>query len=1713
MIKIPKYKIITIIDQNQEYTLYSARNIQSEELVTLKFHHIFKFHMFNYIKFTRDFKNVLNMKSKYVRKPFNFEKIQGESENGIIFIYKGAPWITAKRFFRNKRHSFKIFLEIASKFMQALAYVHDSDYIYKKITPYNILINPDTMEVNISDYGFYNFIDQERNEISPKLKYISPEQTGRMNFSPDYRSDFYSAGISFYELLTGEVPFDFSEPMEIIHAHITRIPVSPEILNSSIPLTISEIIMKLLEKSPENRYQSAFGIKDDFLNCLNQLQSNGIIKQFKLGEKDISIQFRISKKLYGRDKEITKLSNFFENVKKGAKAFTLVSGYPGIGKSTLVYELAQSVMTSGGYFISGKYDQFQSDIPYNGIIQAFQDMIKKILKESSAQIEIWKNKLISALGINAQVIIELVPEVEYIIGKQLDVDELSFEKAQNRLNLMFECFIKVFAKKEHPLVLFLDDLQWADTASLSFIKNFLLEYPVKYFYLIGSYRDNEIDKYHPFMQTLTTIKRKKEIQLQHIRLNSMTKSDTFILLSDTLSRDADETEKLSNIIFEKTRGNPFFINHFLQSLYLDKQIYYDYESGQWKWSIESIKKKDITDNVLSLMSNTIQKLSKDKQELLKIAACVGNSFDLYIIHELSKQAVTDTIFNINSMVNNRLIVLASGPFDSLLEQSLNSQVLNIKNQTTIRIDPEKIYFKFQHDRIRQTIYSIMSESQQKELHFAIGQLLLKITDKNDISENIFNIVNQLNFGLEFITNKDEKNKLFDLNMNAAKKAKNSTAYDTAAHYLNICISFLPENKWDELYNSCYHLHMELAECEYLNSNFYKAEEIFNEILKNARNNIDEARVYNLKILLYTHIGKIDEAISIGLKGLSILNTKCLNNPGLFSIFLELIKIRFNRGRRKIDDLQNLPLLKDDETKVIVSLLTNIGLSAFFVNPNLFIYLVIKGINLSLKYGIIGHSSFGFIPFGLTLGSIFGRYESGYKYAQIGLKITEKQDFNENKAKTYFTFAYFILHWHCHARENIQYLKQAYKYGLESGDLLFTGHSINNIALNRFIIGDNIEEIFLEYMNYKSFMERINDPFIYNDFLDNVQMFLCLKGKTNNAYTLNSKKYDQEKRLFEIRQQGNKLALFMHLLIRLKLFYLFEKFQDCYHIACEIKNIIHIPTGTLFYAEFYFFYSLTLSALYPDASFKQKILFNIELLKIEKKFKKWSKICPENFLHKYLLISAEIAVLQKNHKKAKKLFQASLKSANENHYFQNEGIANERAAKYFIAGSYMEIAKSHIMEARFCYSRWGAVSKIKHIENTYKEFFSIKDSKNDIQDLDYMTVVNSLQTISTEIIKENLLRKLLKILVKNAGATRVLFISIKKGKYCIEAENNSQNTIMIHSSDFINDDSFLLPAVNYVRRTKKNMLIDDVEREKDFQYNPYSIKQKIKSVLCLPVIRQSKLSAILYFENNIVTGAFTKDRIEVLKLLASQAAISFENAILYDNVINKEKDLRDVTEKLRSLSTELSLTEERERRRIASDLHDRIGHALANAEMRLALLKESASASGQSKILNEIKGLINQSIKDTHTLTFELSPPILYDLGLEAALDWLIEQTQASHDMKIELQDDMEPKPLSNSQRILLFQSSRELLHNIVKHAKASLVIVSIRREDNVVYLQIKDNGVGFDLSKLSDYSNKKGGFGLFSIQERLKHQGSIFHIKSEPGHGTQITMSADIESN
>jgi signal transduction histidine kinase len=574
-------------------------------------------------------------------------------------------------------------------------------------------------------------------------------------------------------------------------------------------------------------------------------------------------------------------------------------------------------------------------------------------------------------------------------------------------------------------------------------------------------------------------------------------------------------------------------------------------------------------------------------------------------------------------------------------------------------------------------------------------------------------------------------------------------------------------------------------------------------------------------------------------------------------------------------------------------------------------------------------------------------------------------------------------------------------------------------------------------------------------------------------------------------------------------------------AAHCGALQHFHLGTIIVPEYYFYHLLTLSALYPSAATFKKALYHRQVVKFHNRLKRLADFCPENFEDKYLLAAAELARIRGHNQQAISFYQQAIAAAHANGFTQNHAISCEAAAKYYLSRGLPDIASPLMAKAMESYRYWGAATKVDALSKNFPHILLPGRQPENFpagQHLDFHAIVTALQTISTEIILADLLKSLMKIVLENAGASLVQFLSITQDRMWLEAEIHiDQTDAVIHEATSVDSHADLFhPVINYVKRTGTYLVIDDTASSGDFTRDPYATAHQPKSVLCLPVIRHAQLVALVYLENNITPAAFTPQRITVLQLLASQAAISLENSRLYENVIKNEKQLREVSEKqeadalryqaqLRSLSSEVSLAEERERRRIASDLHDRIGHALANASMKLRVVKEAAPSADIAKHIDAIHSLIDQSISDTQTLTFELSPPILYDLGLEAALDWLTEQTQEQHDIKVDFIDDMTSKPIDESLRILLFQATRELLHNVVKHARATQVSVAISKEKPFVRIVIEDNGVGFAATK-NETGVKKGGFGLFSIQERLKHQGGSLEIESGPDTGSRITL-------
>ena len=1437
-----------------------------------------------------------------------------EYDNKYALIEEDFGGKSLKATLKAKNLELKSFLQISSKVSQTLGLIHKNNIIHLDIKPDNILINMEKGEVKITDFGISAVLTHANDElynpdvIEGTLSYMSPEQTGRMNRGVDYRTDIYSLGATFYEMLTGEVPFKSKDPMELIHSHIARQPLSPGDLNSSIPQVLSTIILRMMSKNPEERYQNCLGLMADIDECLKQLNQKGKIDEFPIATKDISIRFNIPRSIVDRDNERIELMRCFERTCNGLSEMMLVTGQPGIGKSALINEIYKPIIAKKGYFIFGKYDQFRKDVPHSAIIQAFQGLIRQIISESEDKIQAWREKLLAALGPNGKVITDVIPELELIIHKQPDLPILGPEESMNRFNLVFQNFVNAFTSEEHPLALFLDDLQWADQASLKLLENLMTTYETKYLLLLGAYRDNETNDAHPLILTINKIINKGR-KIHNMQLGPLNVTGVNLIIMNVLLCDAERSLPLAELINKKTAGNPFFVIQFLKDVYDNHLLELNPETG-WEWDMNKIREMQVTENVVEFMAEKISHLPENAQKILKICACIGNRFDLESLSVVSGKSIDETLADLTSAIQEDMI-------------SLHGNL-----------------YKFHHDRIQEAAYSLIPEKEKAQMHYRIGSNVLKKTDADNLSDKIFYIVDQLDRGITLVTGEEEKINLAKLNLQAAQKAKKSTAYTSALSYLKTGIRLLPSDSWENHYELTYYLHRELMECEYLTLNLSDAEKTFGLIVKNAKSIIDKANVHSLMIVLYTTQGNYEAALKVGLEGMKLVGFNIPSNPSDIRLGWELLKLRLKFGRRQIEDLMNMQYIPEPrnlahmeelaaeymrlhpsspfenptmdlwEKLSYAYLAIHTGTVAFYYNPNLFAFIVISGVNYLLDYDVtFEYSPYAYIAMGSIVGSSLGFYQHGYRFGITALKVNEKIADKKNRCRVEFAFPMFIQHWNKHARNDLDYFRNAYKSGIENGDLIFSGHNVNLIGMTRIMLGDNIDDILDEYSKYKDFQVGGKDPFIAHNYVENTQMCLCLKGLTEAKGSLNSDSFSEEEQANYYKSENNVLGEFYFSLDRLRINYLFGKLDQCRPIVTAMQRLVRkkVALGNLHIPEFYFYSSLTLTASSPEAGFFRKILYKGRLLFNQFKMSIWAKSCPENFQHKYDLVAAEIMKNKGRFREAINLYHKAIEGAWQNGYRQIEAIACERLASFYLDSSCKEEAGFFIQRAHRCYSLWGASAKVKELEEKYASLIpreqkqqtsgttivsgslvsmtmsGVTETTSSTKMLDLSTAMKVSQIISSEIMLDRLLQKIMHESITNAGAQRGYLILETDGGLIIEAsEDADKNEFVVMQSMPLRDCSEVCRSiVNYVYHSGEDIVLGNAAKEGLFTSDPYIMRLQCKSILCTPIMSKGKLSGILYMENNLSENAFTPERLEILRSFSVQAAISIENARLFE----------------------------------------------------------------------------------------------------------------------------------------------------------------------------------------------------------------------------------------
>jgi len=1436
-------------------------------------------HEFNIIKKLEEIRGVIGT--------HHLEKFQ----NTLVMVLEDFHASSLDQHIQKHTIPFEDALNISIHISGIIDEIHKRNVIHANIYPANILINSSADQIKIVDFGSAAEISRKHPVLSNvdlkwiHLAYASPELTGRMNRSVDYRTDFYSFGITLYELLSGKKPFFSEDPLELIHSQIAKQPTPLHQVDPKIPRPLSDIVMKLLSKTAENRYQSASGIQSDLKECLVRYRSTQTILPFEIAKNDIRNVFTLPQKLYGREIEVKELLQAFERISsiesgmKNTSEMIMVCGYSGIGKTSLVNEMQSSIIRKHGYFISGKFDQLQRNIPYSAVAAAFSELMRQILTESEANLTLWRKRLLKALGNNAQVIIDVIPELELVVGKQPSVAELPPAEAQNRFNIWFKKFINVFTRPEHPLVIFMDDLQWADAASLQLIHVMMTSQDHSLLF-IGAYRDNEVGGAHPLILTLDEIRKSgvlvNQLSLAHLELNHINQ-----LISDTLNYLKERTSHLSELVLAKTNGNPFFINEFLKSLYGDNLLAFDQQNGVWEWDLEKIQAQGITDNVVELMAGKIQKLDTKTQKVLKMASSIGNQFDLETLNIVNETPSEKTLEALESAISVGLIV------------QLDKTKLPISQGHS-----PKALFKFSHDRIQQAAYSLIPEKDKTGLHWRIGKLLIENIPKDQHEQRIFDIVNQLNFGVDRALDHKERTHLAELNLVASKRAKASAAYEPAYRYLNIGIRLLDKNCWNEHYDLTLNLYIEGAESSFLIAKFDEMEHLVDVVIKHAKGVLDKVKVYEIRIQAYMAQNHPMKGVKTAYEILRMLGVRLPKRPNKLKTIAGLLRTQLNIGRKKVDSLFEKSPMTEPYKLAAMRIMSSVAATVYFAYPPLYPILVFKQVNLSVRYGNAFVSPFVYATYGSIICGVVGDIETGYRLGKMALKLLDQINAREMRSKTLFVVNCLINHWKEHLKDTLPAFQQAYTAGMEVGDLEFAALSGFLFSYSSFFMGKDLAELHTEMESYSDAIRQLKQETILNSQEIHRQAVLNLLGRSHDPTKLIGDAFNEEEKLPKLLEVNDKTALGHLYFNKMRLCYLFHQYHRAIENSKLAEQYLEGVTATHTVGQYYFYDSLSRTAIYPfsDRNIQKKIIRRVQ--SDIKKMKKWAEHAPMNHLHKYHIMQAELCRVTGQHEEALTNYNKAISLAKDNRYVNDEALANELTAQMCLIRSEWERARTYMHESRHCYLRWGAIAIVKFLEDRYYQLLEggMGADQSEEKGFDVVSVMKASQTISGEIVLDRLLDNLMNILIENAGADKGFLILEDNNELIMAAHATAEKGQKIPLGIPLKNCSEIAQAiVNYVARTNETVVLNDAAGEGVFTQDTYVQKARPRAVVCMPIRRSEKTIGQIYMEHGQATGLFTPERMEMLNLLVAQVAISIENAKLYNSLEESEIKYRSLYE--------------------------------------------------------------------------------------------------------------------------------------------------------------------------------------------------------------------------
>jgi len=1381
-----------------------------------------------------------------------------EHERSLVLVYEDIGGEPLDHSLIGEPCPLAAFFPLAISLVATLECLHRQQIIHRNIQPHNIVLNPVTQRVQLTGFAQASRLEREHvvpaapDRLEGSLAYMAPEQTGRMNRTVDYRADFYALGVTFYELLTGRKPFVAADALEMVHCHLARLPRPPHTLQASVPEPLSLIVMKLLNKLAEDRYQSAAGLRLDLERCEREWIAAGHVEPFEIGAHDISTRFQLPQRLYGREADIHTLLAAFDRVAESARAeLVLVAGYSGIGKSSLVAEIHKPIVARRGYFITGKFDQYRRGVPYATFGQALQSLVQQLLSERTEQLDVWRRQLLEAVGEHGQLMVDLIPQLRLVIGPQPPVAELPPDQAQHRLHRLFLRFIAVFAKQEHPLVLFLDDLQWLDSASLQLLMLLCGHGDPQHLLVIGAYRDNEVGPAHPLVASLDEL-RKRAVPISSITLAPLTESHVREIIAATLHTGLPVIEPLAQLVYEKTRGNPFFCFQFLQTLHLDGLIAFDPARSRWRWDLPAIRARNFTDNVVSLMLGELQRLPPGTQQALTVAGFLGNRFSLDVLALLDDDGNATMEARLWPAMQVGLLVRSNGDCH------------------------------FLHDRVQEAAYLLTPPGERAAMHARIGRLLRRHLPEDQIDDKLFDIVAHLNAGIAVITDAEERLQVAELNRAAGAKARAATLHVAAASYFSAGIALLPPDAWTRCYVLALALHLGAAECEYLGGQFAVAEDWLDTVIANAHNAIDRAHAHMIRISLLVAHGDSPAACAVAQVGLTDLGLDLPEHPTDADIQAGYEEIQRLLAGRPVECLLDLPEASDPAMAMATRMVIFTSTAAYMTDQKLLAYHDTQMIVQCLRHGNVDISVLGYIFYGFIVANYLKHYQEGYRYCEVAHELMHRRGLTQHRGSLLYHSAIVAL-WVRPIGACIERLHESIPPLLEAGNIVIAGISSRLIVLFRMLRGDTIEAVEEDAARCEAFIATLAYPAVHSQNRATQRLLRRLRGHApSEARPDTAPPADGNDRIPFVIVAEHLSELVWHCTM--------GDHAEGYRFAQLARPLMWGTIGLLPIHDFFLHGSVSIAAMADTAPPQERPAMLAWLRDNELQLRQWAEGNPATFEAGRRLVSAEIERVEGRLFAALSLYEDAIDAARANGLVHHEALACERAAQLYREQGVEGSALRLLGEARRAYAEWGAKAKVAQLDLALpvstRPAAAPDTARPPTDQVDALALAQASRAISSQIVRDDLVHTLMVVMLEEGNAQFGALLWMENDSATLVAIAEVQRDAIAVSLRPIQDDpSTTLPAslVSYVVRSHETVLIEDAAKQHRFAVDPYFAAHPTRSVLALPILHRGALAGLLYLEHRSVPRAFGGTQLPVLEQLAAQAAVSIENAQLVERL--------------------------------------------------------------------------------------------------------------------------------------------------------------------------------------------------------------------------------------